>query len=1089
MKNPASDVSRLPSSRNRRKGHKTTPPPSPVEAIWNELCSWMVSQTLRKTSKTRQKTNFCLLPALLERFWDKDFPCPAPFLQALTDRLMQHGPFQQWRKEHFEVRKRLFSALLRLDAGRGLVLPFVEACLSHENHPKVLAVLIESWPPGLVCPETIWEQWCGKTRPMVKADDGNQWKLHQLAWQALFQLDAGRGLVLPFVEARLPHENHPEVLAGLIRSWPPGLVFPETIWQQWCEKTRPPVNADDKDQQKLRQVAWQALFQLDAGRGLVLPFVEARLPHENHPEVLAGLIESWPPGLVCPETIWQQWCEKTHLPVNADDEDQRKLRQVAWHALFQLPAPETDPKGSARWLSFLRQQLKFETNYWVLKFIWDSLDRLGRWQTSAEERMAWLAELELHSPFASKASDRFVTEDSLLREAIIWRVLSGMHAAETDASVLSRELLSRYLSDYLNYLPPLSHENAHSLLLQTMAMLPAMEHDRREWLTTWEKTGAMTGDSSVSRKSFWEVMVRAQEAGLYPAEETMEAAIRALGSETDFSVLNTAASWVPPAGRLQKLWSDFWERHLFGRFSYAAWRAWRPAGDGYERFCSRLMESPRKFREMAPKCLLRLHRTEMTQERWHVWWAQWVRQESDLLTLEELSRAMEHWQPLPEVIVSAWRERGQSGEPDVSVRRLTWQFLVSQPVDLSPDIIRHLPCETDPKVLETMAGWSPAATPVPADFWKAWGQKFATLSSFSDDDRSLLLHRLVTCCLKWRPATPEQIQEMWTMWEQIFTHCPTDRVKDILKLLSNAPFLAPPASPRLLNLVTYEQYESHDIARIFFTVHKGSAPSEREWTEETFSFTGNISDSLWWEQQAENMISQVIKYDYWISHEINYDYWRITVYPEEKDCLRSFQWMCEHSPARGRGLLPGWNKLRSVLEKWSASPWCTSPEVELFFFSLVRKWGSPEGWQAWWEMAAARENAARENRDHFVIPGGCCGMIRRVYLVERLAAGAASCGEGADETTLRRLFRQMKQQWWRAEDVKLWQWLGELLEKAGTAGEGRGFRQTGSAVLSDGIWPLASGLPAWEFRFTSGQVSDLQVSEFRPVRQASLFPT
>jgi hypothetical protein len=645
MKNPASDVSRLPF-------------PSPVDVIWNEFCSWMVSQTLQETSEMTQETDFRLLPALLEHFWGKDFPCPAPFLQALTGALMQHGPFQRQRKEDPRLRKRLFSALLRLDAGRGLVLPFVEACL--------------------------------------------------------------------------PHENDPEVLAGLIQSWPPGLVCPETIRQQWCEKTRPPVNAGE------------------------------------------------------------------------DDKDQQKLRQLAWQALFQLPAPETDRTGSPRWLSFLRQQLKFETSPLVLESIWDSLNQLGMWQTSAEERTAWLAELERHSPCGSKASDRFVTRDALLREAIIWRVLFGMHvpAAETDASVLSRELLSRYLSDYLktpSYLP-YGNEDDFSLilLLKTMAMLPAMEHDRRAWLATWEETRAMmTEVSYVSRKAFWEMMVRAQEAGLYPAEETMEAAIRALGSETYFYVFSTAAHWVPPAGRLQKLWSDLWER-----------------------------------------------------------------------------------------------------------------------------------CQ--------------------------------------------------------------------------------------------------------------------------FTVCKVPDPSEGEWMQKTSSFTGNISDPSWWEQQAKDMISQATGYNYW---------WRITDDPEGEDCLKSFQWICEQSPARGRGLLPGWNTLRPMLEELSVSP-----EVELFFFSLVRKWGSPEGWQAWWEMAAAIE----KNHDHFVIPGGCSGMIRRLYLVETLAAGTASCGEQADETTLWRLLRHLKQQWWQAEDVKLWQWLGELVEKAVAAGEGPGLRQTGSAVLSDGIWPLGSGLPAWEFRSTSG---------------------
>jgi hypothetical protein len=987
MKNPASDVSQLPSYRKRRKGHKTTPPPSPVEAIWNEFCSWMVSQTLRKTSKTRQETDFRLLPALLEQFWGKDFPCPAPFLQALTDRLMQHGPFQRQRKEAPRLRKRLFSALLRLDAGRGLVLPFVEACL--------------------------------------------------------------------------PHENHPEALAGLIESWPPGLVCPETIWQQWCEKTRSPVNAreDGWGQRMLRQLAWKALFQLDAGRGLVLPFVETRLPHENRPRVLAALIESWPPGLICPETIWQQWCKKTHPPVNADDEDQQKLRQVAWQALFQLPALETDPKGSPRWLSFLRQQLKSESSPLVLESIWYSLSRLGRWPTSAEERTAWLAELKRHSPCGSKASDRFVTRDALLREAIIWRVLFGMQvpANETEASVLSKELLLRYLSDYLETLSCLLDGNDRSLLLETMVMLPAMEHDRQAWLDAWEGTGAMTGGSSVSRKAFWEVMVRAQKAGLYPAEETMEAAIRALGSETAFSVFDKASYWVPPAGRLQKLWSDLWEPHLFNMSWEMAWRAWRPADEiEYETFCSQLMKTPREFRWTAARHLLESHRTEMTQEWWHAWWAQWVRQESNLDILKELSRAMQDWQPLPEVILSAWLERGQSGEPDARVRRLAWRVLASQPVDLSQDIIRHLPCETDPEVLETIAEWSPAATPVPADFWKEWGQKFATLSSH--DDCSFLAVPLGTCCLKWRPATPEQIQEMWTMWEQILTHCPTDRVKYTLKLLSNAPFLAPPASPRRLNLVTNEWYEFDDIVRIF--------SAEGEFMEKISSFfTDKISDPLLWEQAAMGMISKATWNDYVIT----------TAYPEEQDCLKSFQWICEHSPAQGRGLLPGWNKLRSVLEYRSFSP-----EVELFFFSLVRKWGSPEGWQAWWEMAAAREKK-EENRDDFVIPGGCSGMIRRVYLVERLAASLSSCEEQADETTLRRLFRQMKQQWWQAQDVKLWQWVGELVGKAVAAGEGPRFRQTGPAALSNGIWPLSSGLPAWEFRSTSGQVSD-----FHPPRPVSL---
>jgi hypothetical protein len=258
---------------------------------------------------------------------------------------------------------------------------------------------------------------------------------------------------------------------------------------------------------------------------------------------------------------------------------------------------------------------------------------------------------------------------------------------------------------------------------------------------------------------------------------------------------------------------------------------------------------------------------------------------------------------------------------------------------------------------------------------------------------------------------------------------------------------------RILNLVANERYEFHDIVRIL--------SKEGEFVEKISSFTGKISDPSLLEQQAEDIISEMI----------GYKYWRVTDSPEEKDCLKSFQWICEQSPAQGRRLLPGWNTLRPVLEKRSFSP-----EVELFFFSLVRKWGSPEGWQAWWEMAAAREN-----QGDFVIPGGCSGMIRRVCLVETLAASLSSCGEQADETTLRRLSRQLKQQWWHAQDVKLWQWLGELVEEAVAAGEGRGLRRTVSAVLSDRIWPLRSGLPAWEFRPTSGQVSD-----FPPARPASL---
>ena len=115
-------------------------------------------------------------------------------------------------------------------------------------------------------------------------------------------------------------------------------------------------------------------------------------------------------------------------------------------------------------------------------------------------------------------------------------------------------------------------------------------------------------------------------------------------------------------------------------------------------------------------------------------------------------------------------------------------------------------------------------------------------------------------------------------------------------------------------------------------------------------------------------------------------------------------------------------------------------------------------------MAAARENRDRFVIPGFVIPGYCSGMIRRVYLVERLAAGVASCGEHADETTLRRLFRQLKQQWWRAEDVKLWQWLGNMVNKAAAAGETSPFEWVGAQERSglNSPWVLSFRQPGWE---------------------------
>jgi len=126
--------------------------------------------------------------------------------------------------------------------------------------------------------------------------------------------------------------------------------------------------------------------------------------------------------------------------------------------------------------------------------------------------------------------------------------------------------------------------------------------------------------------------------------------------------------------------------------------------------------------------------------------------------------------------------------------------------------------------------------------------------------------------------------------------------------------------------------------------------------------------------------------------------------------------------------------------------------------------------------------AARENRDRFVIPGGCCGMIRRVYLVETLAASVASCGEQADETTLRWLFRQLKQQWWRAEDVKLWQWLESMVNKAAAAGETSPFEWGGARERSgwNPSWVLSFRQPGWESSPDATSSGTLRVHPFSP---------
>jgi len=126
-----------------------------------------------------------------------------------------------------------------------------------------------------------------------------------------------------------------------------------------------------------------------------------------------------------------------------------------------------------------------------------------------------------------------------------------------------------------------------------------------------------------------------------------------------------------------------------------------------------MVKQPVEFRLAAAGKLLEFHWAEVTAEAWHLWWAEWVRHESDVSVLSWLSLEMRGWLPLPEVILSAWREHAQVEEPDQKVRLLAWKVLAHQPIDLSVDIIRHLPSESDPEVLEVMAQCFPASTPVP----------------------------------------------------------------------------------------------------------------------------------------------------------------------------------------------------------------------------------------------------------------------------------------------------------------------------------------------------------------------------------------
>jgi hypothetical protein len=68
------------------------------------------------------------------------------------------------------------------------------------------------------------------------------------------------------------------------------------------------------------------------------------------------------------------------------------------------------------------------------------------------------------------------------------------------------------------------------------------------------------------------------------------------------------------------------------------------------------------------------------------------------------------------------------GEQDPLIRLSAWRVLVPQPIDLSGDLIRHLPAEFNIGVLMLMADWFPlVGSPLPEGFWGALEQSIISL--------------------------------------------------------------------------------------------------------------------------------------------------------------------------------------------------------------------------------------------------------------------------------------------------------------------------------------------------------------------------
>jgi len=163
----------------------------------------------------------------------------------------------------------------------------------------------------------------------------------------------------------------------------------------------------------------------------------------------------------------------------------------------------------------------------------------------------------------------------------------------------------------------------------------------------------------------------------------------------------------------------------------------------------------------------------------------------------------------------------------------------------------------------------------------------------------------------------------------------------------------------------------------------------------------SITDQAWWEMQAKTAISFIFRI-------IN-----------QEDCLYSFHdisgildcltWIYARLPFPRTGQLPDWELLRSALEH-PAIP----RGVQFDVFALCWKWGSPEAFRGWWEVAAEHGSSLHPTKDFFI-------FARRAYMVQMPGAWTTTLdasGEKIDDTTWHRLLRNFKQQLWLTGDIK-----------------------------------------------------------------------